>query len=118
MEGNFLTQLVSEPSREGVLLDLLFANREGLVGDVVVGGRLGHSDHEMTEFSILGCGGLTPAGCQVPTKAALSLSSSTGQGREKITKGSWVEIRTGRSLSNCHHEQNRLDLGKKKLIYY
>ena len=34
---NFLTQLVSEPTREGALLDLLFVNR-GLVDDVVVGG--------------------------------------------------------------------------------
>ena len=47
MEDNFLTQLVSEPTREGAPLDLLFANREGLVGDVMVGGHLGHSDHEM-----------------------------------------------------------------------
>ena len=53
-EDNFLTQLVSEPAREGVPLDLLFVNREGLVGDVVVGGHLGHSDHEMIEFLILG----------------------------------------------------------------
>ena len=28
-------------------LDLLFVNGEGLVGDVMVGGHLGHSDHEM-----------------------------------------------------------------------
>ena len=28
-------------------------NREGLVGDVTVSGRLGHSSHEMIEFSIL-----------------------------------------------------------------
>ena len=41
------------------------------------------------------CGGLTLAGYQVPTKAALSLPSSAGQGRENIMKGSWVEIRTG-----------------------
>ncbi|PKU34926.1 mitochondrial fission process protein 1 [Limosa lapponica baueri] len=34
---NFLTQLVREPTREGALLDLLFVNREGLVGDVTVG---------------------------------------------------------------------------------
>ncbi|KAK4824553.1 hypothetical protein QYF61_016157 [Mycteria americana] len=33
VEDNFLTQLVSEPTREGTLLDLLFANREGLVVD-------------------------------------------------------------------------------------
>ncbi|RMB88011.1 hypothetical protein DUI87_35598 [Hirundo rustica rustica] len=36
------------------MLDLLFANRDGLVGDVVVGGRLGQNDHEIIEFSISG----------------------------------------------------------------
>ncbi|KAM9591097.1 uncharacterized protein ACIBXB_006040 [Morphnus guianensis] len=54
VEDNFLTQLVGEPTRGGASLDLLFTNREGLVGDVVVGGRLGLSDHEMIEFLILG----------------------------------------------------------------
>ncbi|GAB0203778.1 hypothetical protein GRJ2_002843400 [Grus japonensis] len=54
VEDNFLTQLVSEPTREGAPLDLLFANREGLVGDVMIGGHLGHRDHEMIEFLILG----------------------------------------------------------------
>jgi len=33
-------------------------------------------------------------------------------------KGSWVEIRTGRSLTNYHHRQNRIDLRKINLIYY
>ncbi|KAK4811169.1 hypothetical protein QYF61_019800 [Mycteria americana] len=51
---NFLTQLVSEPTREGALLDLLFMNREGLVSHVMVGGRLGQSDHKMREFLIRG----------------------------------------------------------------
>ena len=54
VEDSFLTQLVSEPTRGGALLDLLFTNREGLVGDVVVGSWLGQGDHEMLEFSILG----------------------------------------------------------------
>ncbi|XP_009703908.1 PREDICTED: GA-binding protein alpha chain-like, partial [Cariama cristata] len=40
--------------RGGALLDLLFVNREGLVGDVMVSGLLGHSDQEMLAFSILG----------------------------------------------------------------
>ncbi|PKU36607.1 adaptin ear-binding coat-associated protein 1 [Limosa lapponica baueri] len=53
MEDNFLTQLVEEPTRGGTLLDLLFTHKEGLVGDVEVGGRLGLSDHEMVKFSIL-----------------------------------------------------------------
>ncbi|XP_054053995.1 lymphocyte function-associated antigen 3 isoform X1 [Rissa tridactyla] len=52
MEDNFLTQMVGEPTRGGALLDLLFTNKEGLVGDVEVGGRLGLSDHEMVKFSI------------------------------------------------------------------
>ena len=46
VEENFLTQLVREPTRDGAQLDLLFVNREGLVGDVMVGGHLGQSDHE------------------------------------------------------------------------
>ena len=54
MEDNFLTQLVSELTRGGALLDLLLVNREELVGQVKAGGRLGCSDHEMIEFSILG----------------------------------------------------------------
>jgi len=54
VEDNFLKQLESKPTRGGALLDLLFTNREGLVGDVVVGGCLGFSNHEMTEFSLQG----------------------------------------------------------------
>jgi len=53
VEDNFLTQLVSEPTRGGVSLHLLFTNR-GLVGDVVFGGHLGLSNHEMIEFLVCG----------------------------------------------------------------
>ena len=54
MEDSFLTQLVQEPTRGGALLDLLFTNSEGLVGDVKAGDCLGQSNHEIVEFSILG----------------------------------------------------------------
>lgn len=54
VEDNFLSQLVSEPTKGGTMLDLLFANRDGLVGDVVVGDCLEHSDHEIIEFLIFG----------------------------------------------------------------
>ncbi|GAB0177331.1 mitochondrial enolase superfamily member 1 [Grus japonensis] len=47
VEENFLTQLVSEPTREGGPLDLLLVNRGGLVGDVMVGDHLECSDPEM-----------------------------------------------------------------------
>jgi len=46
-------QVVEEPTRKGALLDLVLTNKEGLVEDVKAGGRLGCSDHEMVEFSIL-----------------------------------------------------------------
>ena len=46
MEDTFLTQLVSEPTRAGASLDLLFTNREQVRGGVV-GCHLGLSDHEM-----------------------------------------------------------------------
>lgn len=39
---------------EGAPLGLLFVHREGLVGDVMLGGHLGPSDHEMRVFLILG----------------------------------------------------------------
>lgn len=53
MEDN-LMQVVREPSRGTAPLDLLFANREGLVGDVEVTSCLGQNGHEMVEFSIRG----------------------------------------------------------------
>ena len=46
VESNFQTHLVSKPTREGAPLDL-FVNREGLVGDVMIGGHLEHTNHEM-----------------------------------------------------------------------
>jgi len=45
------------------------------------------------------CGGLTWPEHQVPTKATLSFTSSTGQGRKAMTKGSSLKIRTGRDHS-------------------
>jgi len=53
IDYNFLMQVVEEPTRKGTLLDLVLTNKEGLVEDVKVGGRLGCSDHEMVEFRIL-----------------------------------------------------------------
>jgi len=61
IDDNFLTQVVEEPMRRGVLLDLLLTNRAGQVEDVEVGGSLGCSDYEMVEFRILrgGSGAIT-----------------------------------------------------------
>lgn len=43
---NFLKQLVSKLTSGGAPLDLLFTNREGMIGYVVVKICLGHSNHE------------------------------------------------------------------------
>lgn len=48
VEDKFLTQLVSD--QLGKVLHWTWVNREGLVGNVVVGVGLGHSNHEMKEF--------------------------------------------------------------------
>lgn len=50
--GNCLTQVVEAPTRNGVFLNLSLKNREGLVGDVKVGGSFGCSGHEIVKFSI------------------------------------------------------------------
>ena len=44
---------MEELTRRGVMLDLVFTNKEGLVGNVKLQGSLGCSDHEMVEFKFL-----------------------------------------------------------------
>jgi len=95
MEDNFLTQLVSEPTRGGASLDLLFTNRERQVGDVFVRGCLGLNDHEMIEFSVRG-----------EVKSGVSKTTSMDFQRadfglfrtlvervpwERVLKGKWVQ---------------------------
>lgn len=53
VEDNFLMQLMREPIRGSMPLDLLFMSREGMVGEVVVGNCLGCSDRKMNELSVL-----------------------------------------------------------------
>lgn len=62
------------------------------------------------------CGGLTLAGCQTPTQLLPPSPSSMGWGERRRWKNVWVETETGRSLTNYHHRQNRLDLSKNNLI--
>ncbi|KAF4803985.1 hypothetical protein TURU_011564 [Turdus rufiventris] len=53
IDNDFLIQVVEEPTRKDLLFDLMLTNKEGLVGNVKVGGSLVYSDHEIVEFSIL-----------------------------------------------------------------
>ena len=43
---NFLKQLVNVPTRENSVLDLILTNRDDLVNNLDVGGKLGNRDHE------------------------------------------------------------------------
>ncbi|PKU44308.1 glycerol kinase [Limosa lapponica baueri] len=54
IHDNFLTWVVEEPTRRGVLLDLVLTDKERLVEDIKVGSSLGCSDHEKVEFRIVG----------------------------------------------------------------
>lgn len=48
----FLVQVLRDPIRKSVLLDLLFVNRQGLMDEEVIGGCLGHTDYDVAEFQI------------------------------------------------------------------
>ena len=52
INDNFLRQLVNVPTRENNILDLILTDRDDLVNNLEVGGRLGNSDHEEIRFNI------------------------------------------------------------------
>lgn len=59
------------------------------------------------------CGGLTLSERQVPTKATLSLPSSSEQVKKKYNEKLMGQDKDSkRSLSNYCHRQNRLELGE------
>ena len=67
VEDNFLSKVMSEPATRGALLDPLFEDKKGVVGELTVGGCFGSGDHELVEFNIFavrikklsaGCSGL------------------------------------------------------------
>ena len=56
--GNFfeeelcMHQFVTEPTRLGSILDLVFSDNKELVGDLSIGEGLGRSDHSILSFRI------------------------------------------------------------------
>jgi len=68
---------------------------------------------------MVSCGELTLAGCQVPTRATLSLLLFIWTEKRKYNKRLMSRNEDKeRSLTNCHHGQNRLKFGKINSIYY
>ncbi|KAK4810495.1 hypothetical protein QYF61_004275 [Mycteria americana] len=78
VEDNFLTQVLSEPTRKNALLDLLFVNREGLVGDVMEAKEIVQSLEARSGFSgrLQSCGSYMKG---EDTKGQSSTRVETGQ---------------------------------------
>ena len=58
VDENFLFQVIEEPTRRGVMLDLVLTNKEGLVGNVKLKGSPGCRGHEMAH--LVECHGIKP----------------------------------------------------------
>ena len=83
---NLLTELVKEPMRGSEILDLLFVNKEGLLGDVMVGGHLGSNDHKMVHFFIL-----------VESRRGVSRTATLDSGGQTlVTFAPWLRESLGR----------------------
>ena len=52
IEDNFLIQLVTEPTRENNILDLVIASQEHLINNITVGEHLGFCDHKVVRAEI------------------------------------------------------------------
>ena len=91
MEDSFLMQVVEKPTRRHVLLDLVLTNREGLTGDVKVGGSLKCSTYEIVEFRFLrGRNKFTEHGRLVwPLVRNIGTSSGHAGMQERRLRPSW-----------------------------
>lgn len=49
---NFLTQLIQNPTRKGILLHLILTNKKEMITDMIIRDNLGCSYHEMVELKI------------------------------------------------------------------
>ena len=52
IEDDFLSQVISTPTRGEAILDLVVTNESELVGDVKIRGSLGCSDHALVELTL------------------------------------------------------------------
>jgi len=59
IEDNFLSQVISTPTRGDAILHLVVTNASELVGDVKIGGSLGCSDHALVKLTLLREMGIT-----------------------------------------------------------
>lgn len=91
---NFLLQVIQEPARRGVMLDLVLSKKEKLVGKVKPRDSLGCSDHGMVEFENLS------AARRVQSRLPALDFRRTGFGhfRDLLGKVSWDKALEGRGV--------------------
>jgi len=96
IDDNSFMQVMEEPMRRGMLLNLVLTNKEGLVEDVKVGGSLGCSDDEMVEFRIL------PGGSRALSRITASDFRRANLGLLKDLLGGipWVGALEGRAVED------------------
>jgi len=97
IDDDFLMQVVKEPTRKGTLLNLVLTNKEGLVKDVKVGGRLGCSNHEMVEFTILRGGSRVIS----RIKTLDFRRANFGLFKELLGRIPWARAVEGRGVQEC-----------------
>ncbi|PKU42895.1 rna-directed dna polymerase from mobile element jockey- hypothetical protein [Limosa lapponica baueri] len=126
IDDNFLTQVMEDPTRRGVLLDLGLTNKGGLVEDIKVGGSLGCSDREKTEFRIMGS--MQQVGLQPRTSGGLTLTSSRnclekshGLGLWKVggAQESWLifKYRFLQAQDRCIPKSKKSGKGSRRLVW-
>ena len=79
------------------------------MGHIVVGGYYSSPDQEEEVDKVWWVDLGWPPGA---LQATLPVPLLNWTGGKNAMKGLWVEVRTGRSVSNYRHGQNRLNLGK------
>jgi len=97
INGNFLMPVVEEPTGRGTLLDIVLMNKEGLAGDVKVGGSLSCNDHEMVKFRILRGGSRTIS--RIKTLGVRR--ANCGLFKELLGGIPWVRALEGRGVQEC-----------------
>lgn len=95
-----MKQVVSEPTMKDVPLDLMFGNWEELVCDVMVGGCLGHREHEMMEYLVF-----SEVSIEISKTATLDFQRADfALFREQVNGVPWKVVLKGKGASG------RLDL--------
>ncbi len=84
LEENYISQMVSEPTRQNNILDLVITTQDNLVSNVTVGEHFGSSDHKLVRIDIRAQTWVTENKVKVPN----------------FKRANYVEIRKNKQIYN------------------